>query len=35
MPSRNTPEFATLVAVVAGLGVAIVVGVLRQRSARR
>jgi hypothetical protein len=35
MPPRNTPEFMTLVAVAVGLGVAIVVQVLRRRSARR
>ena len=34
MPQRNTPEFMTLVAVAVGLGVAIVVQVLRRRGAR-
>jgi hypothetical protein len=35
MPSRNTPEFMTLVAVAVGLGVAVIVDVWRRRSARR
>ena len=35
MPPRNTPEFMTLVAVAVGLGVAVVVRVMRRRSIPR